>query len=593
MVMEKSSLSDYVVIKPLGQGPMGAAYLGEHKLLKRKVVIKVLPDEVTSVPAFQERFEKELPLLAQLDHTNILKIHNVSSDKGKIFFVTDEVYQDKEAYQNLAQFVSDKKLDEEVIYDLLSQLASALDYAHEKDLSHLGLKLNNVIVKINEEKPKPLLSDFGLAKIVGVKSILTQTYKFISEAIGLVNPYADNEKIHFLHNAYAQTFQFLAPEERKAPAGSIKADIYSFGVLAYFLLTGRYPEGSFDMPSVASQHSKHDWDKLIKATLRANAEERPAGLVQMMQGIKRAPVEKYVAAKIHEPEMALAGSATHLRPIIRAQAIERPTYEIDVKNPNEVESVVKQYQQERRVVNTDPIESEMIVIEGNTYMQGSNEGHRDEMPRHQIHLDSFALDIHPVTNEQFVRFLETMGGEKDHNHQDIIRLKDSRIKRSAGRLVIESGYTKHPVVGVTWYGAMAYAKWVGKRLPTEAEWEVASRGGNENALFPSGGIIEKSMANFFSSDTTPVMSYEPNGYGLYDMAGNVYEWCSDWYAYNYYEISQQEPINPKGPLQGVYRVLRGGCWKSLKEDLSCSRRHRNNPGAVNGTYGFRCAADVQ
>ena len=591
--MEKATLSDYTVIKPLGQGPLGAAYLGEHRLLKRKVVIKILPDEVTSSKDFLDRFEHQVSLLAQIDHTNILKIHNVSSDKGKFFFVTDEVYHDKEAYQNLAQYISAHQLEEEVIFDLLLQLGSALDYVHGMDLCHLGLKLNNVIVKINEEKPKILLSDFGLAKLVGVKAVLTQTYKFISEAIGLTNPYADNEKIGFLHNSYIQTFHFLAPELKKGSTPSSKADVYSFGVFAYLLLTGQYPEGAFDYPSIHPNNYKHNWDQLIKAAMRANPEERPGGLATAVQSIKRAQAEKYVAATIDESELALAGSSKHLRPIIRAQAIERPTYEMEVKNPNEVESVVKQYQQERRVVNTDPIHSEMVVIPGDHYMQGSNEGHRDEMPRHQIQLDSYAMDIHPVTNEQFVRFLETMGGEKDHNHNDIIRLKDSRIKRSAGRLVIESGYTKHPVVGVTWYGAMAYAKWVGKRLPTEAEWEIACRGGNENAIFPTGAFIEKSMANFFSSDTTAVMSYPPNPYGLYDMAGNVYEWCSDWYAYNYYEISQQEPIDPKGPLQGVYRVLRGGCWKSLKEDLSCSRRHRNNPGAVNGTYGFRCAADVQ
>ena len=101
------------------------------------------------------------------------------------------------------------------------------------------------------------------------------------------------------------------------------------------------------------------------------------------------------------------------------------------------------------------------------------------------------------------------------------------------------------------------------------------------------------MANYFSADTTPICSYPPSELGLYDMAGNVYEWCLDWYDYNYYERSVQEPDNPIGPRQGVYRVLRGGCWKSLKEDLRCSRRHRNNPGTVNGTYGFRCAADVQ
>jgi formylglycine-generating enzyme required for sulfatase activity len=182
-------------------------------------------------------------------------------------------------------------------------------------------------------------------------------------------------------------------------------------------------------------------------------------------------------------------------------------------------------------------------------------------------------------------------GGKDLNN-DMIRLRDSRIKRSAGRVNIESGYAKHPVVGVSWYGALAYAKWVGKRLPTEAEWEIAAMGGMEENIYPSGKEIEKSHANFFSSDTTIVMSYGPNGYGLFDMAGNVYEWCQDWYEFHYYDTSIQEPQDPKGPLQGNYRVLRGGCWKSLKDDLRCSHRHRNNPGTMNGTYGFRCAADV-
>ena len=146
---------------------------------------------------------------------------------------------------------------------------------------------------------------------------------------------------------------------------------------------------------------------------------------------------------------------------------------------------------------------------------------------------------------------------------------------------------------MSWYGARAYAHWVGKRLPTEAEWEIAASCGLDDNLYPYGSEIERSQANFFSSDTTPVMSYPANGNGLFDMAGNVYEWCEDWYGYNYYEISIQEPMNPKGPQQGVYRVMRGGCWKSLKDDLRCSHRHRNNPGSLNRTYGFRCAADAR
>jgi formylglycine-generating enzyme required for sulfatase activity len=282
-----------------------------------------------------------------------------------------------------------------------------------------------------------------------------------------------------------------------------------------------------------------------------------------------------------------------LRPVIQPQKIQRPEYEPDPGAIFQKDLNISHYQpKEIEIKEVEPLLTEMVIISGGTYLRGNENGARDERPCHKIILRDFAVDIHPVTNEQFVRFLQAMGGEKDHNNNDIIRIRDSRIKKTSGKWIIESGYSKHPVVGVTWYGAVAYAQWVGKRLPREAEWEIAAYGGLETSLYPTGETIERSQANFFSSDTTAVMSYPPNGYGLYDVAGNVYEWCEDWYAYNYYDTSSLEPNDPKGPPQGVYRVLRGGCWKSLKDDLRCSHRHRNNPGTVLGTYGFRCATDV-
>jgi formylglycine-generating enzyme required for sulfatase activity len=352
--------------------------------------------------------------------------------------------------------------------------------------------------------------------------------------------------------------------------------LVAFGKIAYFLMTKEWPEGYFPLPSELNVKLDKKWDDFMKGCLHHNPKMRTSSFFDILLILER-----------------LKNQPVTLKPSLKPAQLERPEFE---PNPGQIfqqELIVAKYlPQEKIPHNIEPIMSEMIVIPSGEYARGSLTGARDEMPRHKIQISPFALDTHPVTNEQFVRFLDVMGGEKDAQNNDMIRLKESRIKKLGGKLVIESGYSKHPVVGISWYGASAYAKWVGKRLPTEAEWEIAASSLKED-LYPTGETIEKSMANFFSSDTCPVMSYAPSLIGLYDMAGNVYEWCQDWYGYNYYEASIQEPLNPAGPQQGVYRVLRGGCWKSLKEDLRVSHRHRNNPFAVNSTYGFRCAADVE
>lgn len=677
--MEQRTLGDYRVIKPIGQGTLGTVYLAEHRFMKRQYVLKVLPEELASDRGFIQRFEEDVGILAALDHPHIVKIHNISFSQGQYFLVTDCVVDDLGETTNLAKYVMGlrRQLEEEELFQILRQIADALDYAHTKkigsrDFIHRCLKPNNILVGKRKQEVEIYLSDFGLSRIIGPGAVLTRTYKNIAEALGIgqqlmqkigqeryPNPPIEQQKLIPLHASFLQNYAFLAPEQKRLDIThpiDTKVDVYAFGVLAYFLLMNELPEGMFDLPSSRGSF-RYQWDELIINCLQMHPHKRPEHLLNVLESIR---IEKSILnfsehQKTQEPihqisrvqeetsaEIALQYSATLqveapvfayqeaeicnlsrgekltvspieaamslssleetresaisviLKPSLQISQLERPQTDLDPGAIFQVNSSVKTYNPERKdVTNVKPLLTDMVIIPGGSFYRGSQDGNRDEMPRHQIALASVAIDIHPVTNEQFVRFLEVMGGEKDGNHNDIIRLRDSRIKRSGGKLSIESGYAKHPVVGVTWYGAVAYAKWIGKRLPTEAEWEIAARGGRENALYPTGEDIEKTQANFFSSDTTAVMSYACHGYGLYDMAGNIYEWCHDWYGYNYYEISNQEPDNPQGPLQGVYRVLRGGCWKSLKEDLRCSRRHRNNPGTVNGTYGFRCAAGVQ
>lgn len=621
--LEMRILGDYDVIKQIGQGSLGRVFLAEHRFMKKQFALKVLPDELASDRSFIQRFEEEIAALAGLDHPNIVKIHNISFAQGHYFLVTDCIVDAMGETTNLGQYVMGRssRLDEEELFNLLWQIAGALDYAHSKKIGsrplvHRGIKLNNIMIGQEKNGPEAYLSDFGLSRIVGPSAVLSRTYKMVAEAIGVgaiisaskagveryPSPALDPQKLIPLQISFLQNYAFLSPEQKRSDLASqvsAKSDVYSFGILAYYLLMGEFPEGYFDMPSERRADCFYDWDFLVKECLATDPERRPEHLQALLDSIKRVksspvqmeskePKESYTDEKIRLVQPG------ELKPIIHGPKIEIPQHDPDPAAVFQCETGVKHYVPElREVRNIQPLMTEMIVIKGGLFWRGSSDGNRDEMPKHQVSLSSYAIDKHPVTNEQFVRFLEVMGGEKDGNHQDIIRLKDSRIKRSAGKLNIESGYSKHPVVGVTWYGAVAYAKWIGKRLPTEAEWETAACGGDETALYPTGDDIEKTQANFFSSDTIAVMSYAPNGLGLFDMPGNVYEWCHDWYGYNYYEVSAQEPDAPVGPLQGVYRVLRGGCWKSLKEDLRCSRRHRNNPGTVNGTYGFRCAADVE
>ena len=205
----------------------------------------------------------------------------------------------------------------------------------------------------------------------------------------------------------------------------------------------------------------------------------------------------------------------------------------------------------------------------------------DEFSVHTVELNAFYMDKYEVTVGQYKQFVSATG------------------HRSLSDWISNYSPTdNHPVVGVSWDDATAYAKWSGKRLPTEAEWEYAARGGLEGKKYPWGDPISTSQANYgnYVGKTVPVGSYSANGYGLYDMAGNVYEWCSDWYDENYYSSSPSR--NPQGPSSGSYRVLRGGSWDDNTFDsswvfnLRVAYRNYSIPSVTFNLniIGFRCVS---
>ena len=225
---------------------------------------------------------------------------------------------------------------------------------------------------------------------------------------------------------------------------------------------------------------------------------------------------------------------------------------------------------------------EMVWVGGGEFLMGSRESEKDaeddEHPQRRVHLDGFWIDKCEVTVGEYRRFCQATGREM------------TKAPRWGW-------INDHPVVNVTWDDAAAYAKWAEKRLPTEAEWEKAARGtdgrkypwGNEE---PGDGRCNLSGSKDGYERTAPVGRY-PSGaspYGCLDMAGNVWEWCADWYDPGYYKSGPTR--NPPGPSSGVSRVLRGGSWSNYARYTRCANRNLIHPTlrSVSG-FGFRCARD--
>ncbi|TBL81694.1 formylglycine-generating enzyme family protein [Paenibacillus thalictri] len=282
----------------------------------------------------------------------------------------------------------------------------------------------------------------------------------------------------------------------------------------------------------------------------------------------------------------------------------------------------------------------MIYIPGGQFLMGTDdqEGFPQdgEGPVRPVTIDSFYIDPCTVTNEEFKRFIDATGYKTDAQKfgwsfvfhlfvsPETAEQVKFKVQQTPWWWNVEGAdwnhpegpdshiedRMDHPVTHVSWNDAMAYCQWAGKRLPTEAEWEYAARGGLEQKRYPWGDILKpdgKHMCNIWQgkfpdknnqsdgyAGTAPVRSFEPNGYGLYNVSGNVWEWCSDWFSRDYHLRSTA--INPKGPSAGQSRSMRGGsylCHKSYCNRYRVAARTANTPDSSTGNMGFRCVADAE
>jgi formylglycine-generating enzyme required for sulfatase activity len=243
------------------------------------------------------------------------------------------------------------------------------------------------------------------------------------------------------------------------------------------------------------------------------------------------------------------------------------------------------------------------------FFMGADDGDDDERPAHIAYVDEFSISVHPITNQQYGEFVRATSHPAPAV-RDLPRVvtppHELTFRELAAPYVWRGGQmpferARHPVTLVTIDDALAYCAWLSERLsldvrlPTEAEWERAARGDLEKRRYPWGDDIDPSRANFLPDPgvkryrgTRPVGSFAPNGFALYDMVGNVWEWVADWYAAEAYRNGGRR--NPQGPPDGRLRLVRGGSWVTHDvEQLRCAHRHTVPADTYAYSIGFRVA----
>lgn len=247
---------------------------------------------------------------------------------------------------------------------------------------------------------------------------------------------------------------------------------------------------------------------------------------------------------------------------------------------------------------------EMIEVKGGSFKMGGIGGMVDEVPSHLVTLNSFSIGKFPVKNIEFTLFLNST---KIEEITKIIALDkeatltsiESQIIKKNGKFICQSGKENNPVVYVSWFGAKEYCKWISfltnetYRLPYEAEWEYAAKGGRESEKYKfSGGKNIEDVAWYEKNnlgEPNECGQKQPNELGIYDMSGNIWEWCEDWYDEKYYQYCHKQGIvkNPKGSVNGTFKNLRGGAWNDKEFDCRINSRGAHTPSKREDYYGFR------
>ena len=601
----------YRIIEKLGQGGFGITYLAENTLLEGKVAIKefffkeycerddatchvTIPttDNREIVECFKQKFIKEAKTIFRLNHPNIVRIHDVFEENDTAYYVMD--YIDGESLGDMVKRRG--AIPEAEALGYVKDAASALEYIHSKNINHLDIKPGNLMKR--KEDGRIIVIDFGVAKQYdAVTSEGTTT-----TPVGISHGYSPAEQYR----------------KNGVQAFSPQSDVYALAATLFKLLTGNTPPEAMEIQDeglpVAELQEKHISRHVISAIAMAmkGRRERTQSVAEFINNLSGDdtvaipdPAEaerkqREAKAKAEKEKKTLKGKGSNIvttRKKRRIKSILKKYWWMAAvvvaivagllmilsqngagvsgdNSPNDSITANGEYTPNVKTFYANGVPFEMVEVRGGTFRMGAtseqgSDARGDEKPVHSVTLSGYYIGKTEVTQALW----EAVMGSSP---SDTTALKVDNL----------------PVELVSWNDCQEFIRKLNSltgqhfRLPTEAEWEFACRGGNNSRGYKhSGSNYIDNVAWYWDNSefsTHPVATKLPNELGIYDMTGNVWEWCSDWYG----KYSSGALTNPKGPYDGSDRVIRGGSWGN---GASCrsSFRSQVSPGYRSGYLGLR------
>lgn len=538
----------HLLLGRLGAGGMAVVYLAVDLEIEGELVaVKILPEDLMADERAVTDLKREVAASRRLSHPNIVRTHDFFRDQ-KYIYISMEYVSGVTLHELLCQR---KQLPLDEVLALCEPLTQAVDYAHQQRVIHRDLKPGNIMLQVKgKEKltaPASLkILDFGIARVL----MENQTRTTGGSASG--------------------TLSYMSPEQMLGGRLTMSSDIYSLTATIYDLLSGNPPFSSGDIPlqilsktpSLITDLPDVVNDALLQG-LSKEPKTRPATARELFRLLTRPTNTTVILPADAAPKESTTKASTNAK----EEPISRTTRKPARTTFRRLEVTAADGEQFFVQEGTGHLMGMVLVPELDAII-GADDGTQAEAPAHQMSVPSLLLDRSPVTNEEFERFMP------EHRKQ--------RPVWAAGN---KGDFM--PVVNITWEEALAYARFRGKRLPTETEWETAARG-MRRFLYPWGNDWQEGLAwagKDWRVGARAAGNFPPNDLGIYSTCGNVWEWCDARFLP--YPGGQT-----MADMDGSKMVIRGGAWPQPPRLCRATTRWPLDPTAREETVSFRCAANL-